>query len=79
MSSKEKFVFGKDNYMFILIGIVLTFIGFLLMIGGGSTDPNVFDRDELFSDRRITLAPIMVLAGYGVVIYGIMKKRKAQD
>ncbi len=48
------------------------------MIGGGSEDPTKFDADELFSHTRITLAPILVIAGYGVVIYGIMKKRKAK-
>ncbi len=79
MSRKEKFVFGKDNYMFILIGMAVTFIGFLLMIGGASTDPNVFNKEELFSSTRITIAPLMVLAGYGLVIYGIMKKRKVQE
>ena len=52
-------------------------IGFLLMMGGGSDDPNVFNADEMFSFRRIDLAPIMVIGGYGVVIYGIMKKNKA--
>ena len=79
MSTKEKFVFGKDNYMFILIGMVLTFLGFILMIGGGSDDPNVFNGEELFSSTRITIAPLLVLIGYGVVIYGIMKKRKVQE
>lgn len=79
MNSKEKFVFGKDNYMFILIGIALTMVGFILMLGGGSEDPNVFNKDELFSPVRITVAPLMVIAGYVVVIYGIMKKRKVQE
>ena len=78
MSNKEGFVFGKDNYMFILIGLAATMIGFILMIGGGSEDPNVFNKDELFSPMRITIAPVMVIAGYVIVIYGIMKKRKAQ-
>lgn len=77
MSNKESFVFGKDNYMFILIGIVVVLIGFILMIGGGSEDPNTFNGDELFSPVRITISPIMVIAGYCIVIYGIMKKRKA--
>ena len=79
MSSKEKFVFGKDNYTLILIGLGVILIGFFLMIGGGSEDPAIFDKDELFSATRITIAPLMVIAGYGVVIYGIMKKRKVQD
>lgn len=49
-------------------------IGFLMMVGGGSDDPKVFDEKELFSERRITLAPITVILGYVVVIFGIMKK-----
>ena len=77
MSSENKFVFGKMNIILIGVGILVTFIGFLLMMGGGSEDPKVFNEDELFSDRRITLAPIMVIAGYVIVIFGIMKKRKA--
>jgi hypothetical protein len=77
--SKEKFVFGKDNIKLIIIGCVVTLVGFFLMIGGGSEDPNVFNEDELFSPIRITLAPILVIAGYGIVIWGIMKKRKAEE
>ena len=76
MDSNNKFVFDKSNKIFIIAGVLITFLGFILMIGGGSEDPNVFNADELFSWRRITLAPILVIGGYGVVIYGIMKKRK---
>lgn len=76
MSEKNNFVFGKDNYTFIIGGFVLTLIGFLLMMGGGSEDPNVFNEKELFSPIRITVAPFLVIVGYGIVIYGIMKKRK---
>ena len=75
--SENKLVFGKDNYVFIVGGLILTLIGFFLMIGGGSDDPTQFDGDALFSHRRITLAPLMVVLGYVAVIYGIMKKRKA--
>ena len=77
MSDKEKFVFGMENYRLIIGGFLLSLIGFFLMIGGGSEDPNVFNEEELFSPMRITLAPILVIGGYGVVIYGIMKKNKA--
>ncbi len=76
MNDKNNFVFGKDNYIYIIAGIVITIIGFILMMGGGSDDPNVFNGDELFSTRRITVAPFLVILGYVVVIYGIMKKRK---
>ncbi len=79
MEKNEKFVFGKDNYRLIIVGLALTLIGFFLMIGGGSEDPNVFNGDELFSPVRITLAPFLVIAGYGVVIFGIMKRRKGNN
>lgn len=58
-----------------LIGLALIVVGFLLMIGGGSTDPNQFNP-EIFSFRRITLSPILILAGYVVEIFAIMKKPK---
>lgn len=76
MASKEKFVFERNNIVLILSGIAVTLIGFALMIGGGSEDPNVFNEAELFSPVRITLAPLLVIGGYCVVIYGIMKKPK---
>lgn len=69
------FAFGKENYRLLLIGLVVILVGFLLMIGGGSDDPNVFSED-IFSFRRMTLAPILVLAGYIIEIYAIMKKPK---
>jgi hypothetical protein len=78
MASKEKFIFGKNNIVLILAGIATTLLGFILMIGGGSEDPNQFNEAELFSPVRITLAPLLVIAGYCVVIFGIMKKPKAQ-
>lgn len=71
--STAAFAFGKENYRLLLIGLVVILVGFLLMIGGGSDDPNVFSED-IFSFRRMTLAPILVLAGYGIEIYAIMKK-----
>lgn len=67
------FAFGKENYRLMLIGLALIAIGFILMIGGGSSDPAQFNPD-IFSFRRITLAPILVLAGYVVEIFAIMKK-----
>jgi hypothetical protein len=73
--SSADFAFGKENYKLLLIGLALIFIGFLLMIGGGSKDPNVFS-DDIFNFRRLTLAPILVLAGYVVEIFAIMKKPK---
>lgn len=74
--SDNKFVFGPSNVKIIIAGFVVTLLGFVLMIGGGSDDPTKFNEEELFSHVRITIAPLLVIAGYGVVIYGIMKKRK---
>ena len=75
MEEKSKMVLGKKNYVFIIIGCLVVILGFILMSGGGSENPNVFQEEELFSFRRITLAPFMVMLGYGVVLYGIMKKQ----
>ncbi len=69
------FAFGKENYKLLLIGLALILVGFILMIGGGSKDPNVFSED-IFNFRRLTLAPILVLAGFVVEIFAIMKKPK---
>lgn len=76
MSTNSTFAFEKENYKFLYIGIGVTILGFILMIGGASTDPNEFNADELYSFVRITLAPFLVIAGYGIVIYAIMKGKK---
>ena len=73
---KEQFSMSKENYRLIIIGVVIVLIGFVLMMGGKSEDPNVYNP-EVFSFRRITLAPITVMVGYMFVIYAIMKKPKA--
>jgi hypothetical protein len=73
LQEESKFALGKQNYKLLLIGFAIIVIGFLLMIGGGSKDPNVFNK-EIFSFRRITLAPIIVLFGFVFEIYAIMKK-----
>jgi hypothetical protein len=69
------FAFTKENYRLMLIGLALMVLGFILMIGGGSKDPNDFSPD-IFNFQRITLAPILILAGYVVEIFAIMKKSK---
>lgn len=70
-----EFAFGKENYILMIIGLVLLVLGFLLMIGGNSKDPNTFN-EAIFSPRRLTVAPILILAGYVVEIFAIMKKPK---
>jgi hypothetical protein len=66
--------FGRSNYMWVLIGLAFLLVGFLLMIGGGSDNPDVFN-EGMFSFRRLTLAPIMILIGFGIQFYAIMKKK----
>jgi hypothetical protein len=74
--SKPDFPLSANNYKLLIIGFVIIIIGFLLMMGGGSEDPNTFNEKELFSFRRITLAPIVVLFGFAFEIWAIMKKPK---
>ncbi len=71
-------LFDRHKYRWLIIGLVVTAIGFLLMIGGSSDDPTGFS-EAIFNFRRLTLAPIMVLAGYGIQIYAIMKKTKPPE
>lgn len=70
-------LFGKDNYMWMLIGAVVLAIGFFLMSGGKSADPNVFNEKEIYSTTRITIAPILIIAGFIIEIFAIMKKPKS--
>lgn len=65
------FVFGKKNYIFMFIGLAVIAIGFILMSGGGSTDPNVFNP-EIYNFQRIRLAPALVLIGFGIEVYAIL-------
>lgn len=76
-NKKIDFALSKENYKLLIIGFVIIIAGFLLMMGGGSKDPNVFD-ESIFSFRRITLAPMVVLFGFAFEIYAIMKKPKKQ-
>jgi hypothetical protein len=69
-------LFDKENFTWMLIGVALLVVGFLLMAGGGSDDPNVFDASEVYSTRRITIAPIVILLGLAVEIYAIFRQPK---
>lgn len=74
---KEKeFALPKENYKLLIIGFVIIVIGFLLMIGGGSKDPNVFNEKEMFSTQRIIIAPIVVIFGFVFEVWAIMRKPK---
>ena len=67
-------LFGRENYKWMLIGVVVMAIGFFLMAGGKSSDPNVFNDNDVYSTTRITIAPILIIAGLIIEIFAIMKK-----
>ena len=67
-------LFGKENYKWMVIGLVVMAIGFVLMAGGKSSDPNVFQDKDVYSTTRITIAPILIIAGLILEIFAIMKK-----
>ena len=75
--SNNQFPAGRMNYMILGAGAVMVLLGFFLMSGGGSVDQTVFNEEQLFSFRRITLAPIVVLLGFAVVGYGVLRKPKS--
>lgn len=70
-------LFTKENYTWMLIGGVVIALGMLLMSGGKSNDPRVFDTNEVYSTTRITVAPILIVLGLLVEVYAIFKKPKA--
>jgi hypothetical protein len=74
-TQKNEFLFDKVNYKFLLIGVGVIALGFILMSGGGTHDPAVFS-DKIFDFRRIRLAPTTVLIGFGITIYAILKNPK---
>ena len=76
--SENSFLFEKQNYIILLAGVFVIALGFLLMSGGNSTDPNVFN-ENVFSFRRIRLAPTVIFIGFGICIYSIFKSPKKQS
>ena len=76
--NKTEFIFGRRNYTFMFIGLAFIVIGFILMSGGGSDDPNVFNP-QIFSWRRIRLAPTLVLIGFAFQIYAILLNPKKKE
>ena len=78
---KEKIIvvnnlFGRENYIYMLAGLVIIALGFLFMAGGKSADPTKFNADDVYSARRITIAPLLIIIGFILEIIGIMKKTK---
>ncbi len=77
-SNKDGFIFGKKNYKWMFIGLGCIALGFILMDGGGSDDPNVFNP-EIFNFRRIRLAPTLVIVGFAIQIYAILLNPEKSD
>jgi len=75
-ATKQNFVFEKRNYVWMFIGLGFIALGFILMSGGGSDDPNVFS-DAIFNIQRIRVAPTLILIGFGIQVYAILLKPKA--
>jgi uncharacterized BrkB/YihY/UPF0761 family membrane protein len=77
-TNKAEFLFSKKNYKILIIGLVVIAIGFILMSGGANENPNVFN-EEVYNFRRIRLAPTVVLIGFGITIYSILKKSTKKE
>jgi len=75
-AARSQSLFSKENYKWMLIGVVVIAIGVVLMVGGKSDDPNQFKKEEVYSFTRITLAPILILAGLVLEIFAIFRNRK---
>jgi hypothetical protein len=74
--SIKHFGFNPENYKLLFIGLAVNILGYILMIGGGAESLNEFNADELFSTTRITVAPILIVLGYGIILFSVMKKSK---
>jgi hypothetical protein len=77
LSSKP--LFEKDNITWMLIGAAVMIVGFILMSGGRSEDPNVFDKERVYSTTRLTIAPILILTGLVIEVYAIFRNPRAKD
>jgi len=69
-------LFGKENFLWMLVGLAVIALGFFIMAGGKSPDPKVFNDSEVYSTTRITIAPILIIGGLLIEIFAIMKKPK---
>lgn len=76
METKNNTIFGKDNLRWMLIGLVVIVAGLVLMAGGKGDNPNVFAENEVYSMKRITMAPLMIVAGLLIEVYAIMRNSK---
>ena len=73
-----EFAFGKQNYLFMIVGVVLIVLGLVFLSGGGSQDPNVFN-EAIFNTQRMIVAPMIMLSGFVLEIYAIMYRPKTKD
>jgi Protein of unknown function (DUF3098) len=76
-TTTQNALFGKENYVWMLAGLVTMALGFFLMAGGKSNDPKVFDPNEVYGTTRITIAPLLIIAGFVIEIFAIMRKPKS--
>jgi hypothetical protein len=74
--SQNSFLFDKTNYLLFAVGLALIVLGFILMAGGGSEDPNVYN-EALFNSRRITWAPLLIVLGFVVEVFAILRRPKS--
>ena len=72
---KNNLLFKKENYKYMIIGVIFIMMGFIIMSGGGSDDPSIF-KDEIYNFRRIRLAPALILIGFAIQVYAILKSIK---
>jgi hypothetical protein len=70
---EDLFPFHKENYKYLFLGLILLALGFILMIGGGSDDPNVFSN-SIFDTQRLTIAPLLLIAGFAVEMWAVLKR-----
>ncbi|MDD2413109.1 MAG: DUF3098 domain-containing protein [Bacteroidales bacterium] len=75
---QHTFLFTRTNYIIMIVGIVFIALGYILMIGGGSKDPNVFS-EEIFNTQRLTVAPILLIIGFIIEIFAIMYRKKETE
>ena len=78
-AARSQALFSKENYKWMLIGLAVIFLGMILMGGGKSNDPNQFNPKEVYSFTRITLAPILIVAGFAIEIFAIFRKSKEEE
>ena len=76
METNKNSLFAIQNLTWMLIGLVIIVLGFVLMAGGKGVDPTVFDENEVYSTTRVTIAPILIVIGLVIEVYAIMKKDK---